>query len=628
MLQNIRDKSKSIAVKIIVGVIALTFVLWGAESLVLLNQGTNAPAEVNGEEVSRQALLRNAALQRRQILVANPDLDPVSLDQQVIENAALNQLIDETVMLQYANKQGLTIAESSVDQFIRQTTEFQVDGQFNPDLFKTMVRQIGLTPMSYRQQLKQQMIIGQLLGSMGNSTFSLPYEVEQLARLEHQKRDFAYLTLPLEQQLQKTTLETGAVRSYFDEHVEEFLTREQVRLEYLELKSSDYHDQITITDDELKAVYQQYIADFTVTEEREASHILLRIDNQQDQSTAMQLAEDVLQALKQGKNFTKVAKQYSQDIGSASEGGYLGLVQKGDFGGAFDTTLFALQAGTYSQPVISEFGVHVIYLHRIQKNQLPTFKELQKQLRNELLADRSEELFVSASETLSDISFSSPDLTDAADELGLVVNTTDWISRSGGSIGIAAEAQVIKAAFNDDVLVQGNNSQLIELSSDHALVVRVLQHRPPLPQEFNDVSALITTKLTRQEAVKNLRQQVETLLASLRDGNTIESVAQQIGLTWQLHLGVSRRSDEVSAELSDVLFALPRPNPESVYGMASMLNGDMALLQLNAVNEPIANLMPATDMAVLAEFLVRINSHYDQAALKQALTDNAEIIRN
>jgi peptidyl-prolyl cis-trans isomerase D len=303
------------------------------------------------------------------------------------------------------------------------------------------------------------------------------------------------------------------------------------------------------------------------------------------------------------------------------------LVQEGEFGEAFDTTLFALQTGEYSQPIVTEFGVHLIYLHSIQKQQPPTFAQRRKQLENQLLAEQSEGLFVAASETLADISFSSPDLTDAADELGLAIKTTDWTGRSGGS-GIGAETQVINAAFSDDVLVQGNNSQLIELSSDRVVVVRVLKHSPSVRQELADVEALITTKLMQQSALQALQQQTVTLLESLQQGKNIEAVAQQVGGKWQFQLGASRRSEEVSPQLVEAVFALPRPDQDLVYGMTPILNGDMALLQLKAVNEPAADSFSTSEKASFAELLSRINGQTDQAGLKRAITDNAEIIRH
>ena len=155
MLQNIRDNSKGIVSKILVSLIAFTFVIWGADALWTVSSDNSAPAEVNGEEISLQELLQTSELQRRQILASNPDIDPVTLNQQAIQSAALQQLIGQRVMLQYTQNNAIALSDAAVDQMIVQSEDFQVNGVFNRELFESLLRNFGLTPTTYRQQLKR-----------------------------------------------------------------------------------------------------------------------------------------------------------------------------------------------------------------------------------------------------------------------------------------------------------------------------------------------------------------------------------------------------------------------------------------------------------------------------------------
>ena len=136
MLQTIRDNSKGIIAKTIVGLIALTFVLWGAESLIGLGSKEKPAAEVNGEDIANTDLMRGIDLQRRQMLMQmGPDADPTLLDDALLQRIVLDNLIEQTLLIQSANRQGLYLSEEMLDQLIVATPEFQVDGKFDCNQF-------------------------------------------------------------------------------------------------------------------------------------------------------------------------------------------------------------------------------------------------------------------------------------------------------------------------------------------------------------------------------------------------------------------------------------------------------------------------------------------------------------
>ena len=194
MLQNIRDNSKGIVSKILVSLIAFTFVIWGAESLFSISSDNSAPAQVNGEEISLQELLQTSELQRRQILSNNPDLDPVTLDQQAIQASALQQLIDQRIMLQYTQSNNLVLSDAAIDQMIVQSKDFQVEGVFDRNLFESLLRNFGLTPTTYRQQLKRRNIIDQTRLAFAGTAFTLDNNADEAARLDGQTRNIATIT--------------------------------------------------------------------------------------------------------------------------------------------------------------------------------------------------------------------------------------------------------------------------------------------------------------------------------------------------------------------------------------------------------------------------------------------------
>tara|TARA_B110000263_G_scaffold99340_1_gene86833 strand:+ start:436 stop:1296 length:861 start_codon:yes stop_codon:yes gene_type:complete len=274
MLQNIRDNSKGIVAKILVSLIAFTFVIWGADALWTISADNSAPAEVNGEEISLQELLQSSEFQRRQILASNPDIDPVTLDQQAIQAAALQRLIADTVMLQYTQNNDLVLSDAAVDQIITQSKDFQVDGEFNRELFESLLRNFGLTPTTYRQQLKRDNLMGQVQQAIASTAFTLDHDADLVARLDGQTRNIAVLTMPLALEMLSVSMDAEEIDAYYLDNKQRFMTPEKLSINFVTLNKSDFYDQVEVTDEDLKKEYLDWQQAASEKSETEASHML------------------------------------------------------------------------------------------------------------------------------------------------------------------------------------------------------------------------------------------------------------------------------------------------------------------------------------------------------------------
>ncbi len=621
MLQNIRDNSKGIISKILVSLIAFTFVIWGAEALFDFSSDASAPAEVNGEEISIQELLQTSELQRRQILASNPDIDPVTLDQQAIQAAALQQLIAQKILLQYTQNNDLELSDASVDQMILQSKDFQVDGTFDRELFESLLRNFGLTPSTYRQQLKRGNLIGQVQQAVSGSAFTIESNANLVAQLDGQTRNIAVLTLPLAIELLKVTMEEQEISDFYQANKQQFKTPEQVRVSYVTLNKSDFYDQVTVSETDLKAAYQDSIDQMLNRSEVEASHMLFVVNESQDSAQAMALAETAYQLLQQGQSFADVAKLHSQDDSTAADGGYIGLLAKGEFGEAFDSALFDLQSGTYSAPIETGFGVQIVYADAALQ---PSFEEQKPSLILALKQAGAESLFVAASEIMADIAFSSPDLLEVADALAVDVEQSGLFDRRGGS-GVAEHDRVVSAAFSDEVLLDGNNSNVIELSSDQLVVLRVAEHNQPAEQPLEDVIVDITQQLVNQKAAAALDAKANDYLQQLQQGADVQNIATQESLNWQQFDQVTRGSTLVNSLLVQSAFRLPRPEVGHQFGLAPSYNGDISLIQLQSVADADPAAQTVEQRAALIAALARLQGQADVALLEQSLTDQAVI---
>jgi peptidyl-prolyl cis-trans isomerase D len=624
MLQNIRDNSKGIISKILVSLIAFTFVIWGADALWTVSSDNSAPAEVNGEEISLQELLQTSELQRRQILASNPDIDPVTLDQQAIQTTALQQLIAQTVMLQYTQGNDLALSDVAVDQMIIQSKDFQVNGEFSRELFESLLRNFGLTPTTYRQQLKRGNLVSQVQQAVAGSAFTLKDNADLVARLDGQTRDIAVLTLPLAVEMLNVAMDPKEIETYYSDNKQRFMTPENVSVSFVTLNKSDFYDQVEVTDVDLENAYLDAQQAASLRLETEASHVLFLVNDSQTEQQALNLAQVAYSQLEQGQDFASVAQEYSQDDSTASDGGYIGLLSKGEFGEAFDEVLFELESGSYSAPTITEFGVQIVYAHSQDASDQPSFEEQKLSLSLALKQSGAEGLFVAASEEMADIAFSSPDLLEVADALGLTVQTSSPFGRQGGD-DIASNERVVSAAFSDDVLLQGNNSSVLELASDKLVVIRVKQHNKPEQQPIEDVQVDITKQLVAQKASAALDTKVNAYLQELKSGVDMASVASTEGLNWQQFDAVARGSNLVSSMLVQSAFRLPRAEVGVSYGIAPSFTGDVSIIQVQSVTDADPTEQTPEQRLALTAALTRLQGQGDVKLLEGSLNQQALI---
>jgi peptidyl-prolyl cis-trans isomerase D len=623
MLQNIRDNSQGWIAKTIIGLIVVLLALTGIEAIFTSTSNSQNAAEVNGEKISTNELGRAVEMQRRQLLQQlGRDFDASLLDEKLLRGAALNGLIERTLLLQGARDAKFGFSQQALDQVILQTPEFQVDGKFSSDRFDQVIRQLGYNRLQFRQMLEQEMLIGQLRAGLSASSFVTAAEVEAFARLEKQTRDFATLTLKAD--TAAVQLSEDDIKAYYDAQASQFMSPEQVVLEYVELNKDRFFDQVEVSDDELQGAYENEIAN--LAEQRQAAHILVEVNDSLDEEQAKAKIEDVQKRLQQGEDFAALAKEFSDDPGSAANGGDLGYAGPGVYDPAFEEALYALEENQVSAPVRSEFGWHLIKLLGVQAPEVPSLASLKDKLERELKAQQVERRFVEAAKQLEDAAFEASDLVQPAQELGLEIKTTAAFGREGGE-GLSANRQVIQAAFSSEVLEDGSNSPAIELDPNSIVVVRVKEHRKPEQLSLEQVAEGIRTQLTQVRASEAAKAQGEELLAALRAGQTpvAESEREQ---SWEVVEAATRSQEGVDPVVLQTLFRMPKPSEsgQSSFAGISLNTGDFVIVRLNGVNEPEGPLAEE-EMAMYSRFLASRSGQQDFAAFRKQLEAKADIER-
>ncbi|WP_210394880.1 SurA N-terminal domain-containing protein [Motiliproteus sediminis] len=622
MLQNLRENSQGIIAKVIVGFIIITFALWGVDSLVGLATDSGAPVTVNGVEVSEQQIQQGIELQRRQILAQmGENADPSLLDDKLLREAVVERLVEETLLIESARDQGMTVGTEYLDKIILATREFQVDGQFDRNQFDAMLRNAGLSPMMYRDLLRREMLINQRQSGVVATAFAVPSELQALRALDRQVRSMAYTELSVDNVLATIAVDDAEVEDYYRQQQSRFVTDEEVVVDYLSLDLDSLAAQVEVTDTELKAAFDQLIQDFQGDEARDASHILIAVGTERDAEAAKALAEEVKAKLDAGESFAALAETYSDDTGSAETGGELGLVEKEVMVPEFEQALFELAEGEVSSPVETDFGFHLIKLNSIVRSEAPTFEQARSGLEAELRNRKADDLFVAKIEELADVSFSAADLQEPAEALGLPVQTAEPIGRDGGSSLLASHPRVIDAAFSDDVLKHGHNSPVIELSPQRSVVIRLNEYRPSRQRPLDEVRDQVVAELKQQKASAEVRERAEAIAKQVSDGN-------ESGLAWTTQERVQRGDQTLPAGVVRELFRMPKPEgDEPSVTIVELADGSAAVIKLTAVSDGDLASLSEQEARMLGGFLANRHGQYDYRGVVRHLRDSAEVER-
>jgi len=397
-----------------------------------------------------------------------------------------------------------------------------------------------MTPLMFEQRIRQDMVSEHAAYPYVASTFVSRSEAANLLRISEQQREVSYFTLPADRFLPQVKLEADAAKKYYDSHQDEFRVPEQVRIEYVLLSGEALLAQIQPAAADVRKAYDDNMKRFEVKEARQASHILITAEGNADAKKKAKAKADEIyaQVKKNPKDFAALAKQNSQDPGSAANGGDLGFFERGSMVKAFDDAVFSMKPGDISQPVETEFGYHIIRLTNVRGGKAKSFEEARPEIEADLKKQQAGRKFAEMSESFSTTLFEQSDsLKPAADLIKAVPQKSGWISRNGGDSPLLANPKLLNAVFSEDVLNNKRNSEAIELAPGVLMAARVIEHKPSVIQPFDQISAALTKKLTQQQAGQLAAQDGRARLTALREGKDLGKDAQ---VTWSAPLLASR----------------------------------------------------------------------------------------
>lgn len=611
MMERLREGVNSIAIKIILGLIILSFVFAGVGGYI--GNGGSAAAKVNKTEIDRGTFERAYTNQRNRMQSQRGDYftallsDPAYV--QSFRLSILDQMINDLLIEQYADSLGLRVSDNQVREQILAIPEFQLGGKFDQETYSRQLRRVGMTAEGFAEYTRKNMAREQVMSALQGSEFSLQNEINAQSQLWTQTRDIRTIELNIQEFAKELELTEEQLQEYYDAHPESYTRPEQVKVSYIELAAKDLKEQISISDERAQTYYQENLDKYATAEQRKLSHILVVGEEEAK-------AQAILDELNAGADFVELAKAKSEDPGSAEEGGSLGWVEKDVMDPAFEAAAFALEnVGETTGLVKSGFGYHIIKLDGKKESQATPFAEVAAEIKIEVAEQEAVERFYDLQTQLETVAFEFPDsLEDAAKTVGQPVNTTDFISQADAPQLLRSPA-VMQVLLSPEVKEDGLNSEVIEVAPEHVIVVRVEESRDEIVLPFAEVKAKVESELAQVKGEQKALEVANTVLDALKSGD--ESAVSANGLKFGELETIDR-----SSPLARTVYAMPKPQEGGKsYAKANDVANNIVLIELDKVS---ADLDSSYDVQIGAQ-LVRASAQQDLSSLISTLRSEADI---
>ena len=562
MLQKLRDQTQSLFFKVLVGLIIITLAIFGFGAFNLFVTGEPTIASANGEDITERMVMDEAERERRRLAARmGENFDPDMIDPLALQNMVIDQLIARSLLAQSAADLNLGASDAQVNESVVGNPNFLVDDRFDENTYRRVVQLMGYTPQDFLTTTKELLAIEQLRAGIVDTGFLTDWELRQNARVLNQRRDLAYLTFDRNAFAESVEVDDEAIRLRYEENQLDYMTEESVDVAYLELTIEDLMQDpsIEVSEEELISAYEAEKAATTLEERRESKHILLQITDERSEASAIAEILEIRQRIESGTPFEEVAQETSEDPGSAPQGGALGTVGKGAFDPAFEQALWALEEGQLSDPVRTEFGVHLIRLDKIVTSEFPAFEQMRAQIEGDIRRGKAAGLFLEQLRELDNLAFEQPDaLEGIAENFGLEIKTAKGVTRDSGP-GIFGNVQLRQAVFTDDVRKNGYNSPAVEYVEKRAVVSRVSAHYEPEPIPLEAVTEQIREDIISELARVKIDDAHSVALERVQAEENVTAVAEEFGLTWKRVELARRNQPGVPPEVLQAVFALPRP---------------------------------------------------------------------
>jgi peptidyl-prolyl cis-trans isomerase D len=508
-----RDYATSWMIKVILGAIVVVFVFWGVGSF--RNRKANIIARVNGEAIALddyRSVYNRLLDQARQRFGGSLNEEMLKLLQ--LKRQALDQLIDQQLMLQKAADLKIRVTDAEIVDSIKRFNAFQSDGQFDSRMYARVLDLNRLKPEEFEKIQRNSLLVGKLQTYLFSNVQVSDGEVEEFYKWKNASVDIDYILFdPDSYKDMKTTDEE--IQTYFEANKERYRTAPRVKSKYVQFDPKKYSDKVNILDEELETYYVSHKKSFESPKTVEARHILFKVDqgaSEEEVEAKRAKAVEVLEKYKKGADFASLAKEYSEGP-TKDKGGYLGVFKKEDMVAPFAEKAFSMNSGEVSDPVRTQFGWHLIKVEKVNAASVKSFEEARNEIRSKLMAEAAKALAYDKAEAFYETTMEGDDLSKVGEDAGLDVKTTPWFTASGEESGISDPKKFADAAFN---LPLNEMSDILDLN-DGFYIIQIIEKDPGKIPDLATVQENVKIDLVKEKQASTAENEAKKFLASLKE---------------------------------------------------------------------------------------------------------------
>ena len=586
MFDAVRNNKK--VVQIFLLLITLPFAFWGVDSYVKNAGDGGALASVGGTPI-KQAEFQQALNEQQERMRAalGSNFNPAMMNTPEARKAVLDNLVNQRLLALDASKMRLSVSDQRVRDTIAGIQAFQENGQFSLPRYEAVLKAQGMTQAVFESRLRHDLALQQVLGAVAEGVMVSRTSAERVYSVQLEERTVSEVRLAAPQYVAAVKLADDAAKKFYETNRKQFELPAQLRAEYLVLSQDGVASQLVVSDAEIRKEYDAHPERFRQGEERRASHILIQADKGAPEAVikaAREKADALVKLVKANPaDFAKLAKENSQDPGSAEKGGDLGFFARGAIVKPFEDTAFSLtKEGEISGVVQSDFGFHIIRLTGVKPEKVRPLDEVKAEIAAELKRTESAKKFAELVEGFTNTVYEQADsLKPAADKFKLQTQTSAWISRDGKAPAPLNNEKLVAALFADDAVKNKRNTDAVDVGNGMLVSARVVEFKPATVRPFEEVKAEIEKSLTIDEAVKLAEKDGEAKVAGLNKGDALE-------LNWSASRPMQRADQGLSPAVARAVFRAPSTKLPAYAGVP-IPGAGFVIFRIEKVSRPTAN---------------------------------------
>jgi peptidyl-prolyl cis-trans isomerase D len=521
-------------VQFVLALITLPFAFFGVDYYFRNTDKAGEVASYDGGLITQAQFAQSLRDQQEMMMRTQKGVDPAMFENPEVRYSILQQLIRERMIEKKGHDLRFTVTNEQVRERIASDPRFQDEGKFSLERYKLLLAQASISEAGYEDSMRRQILAEKLVDPIMSGNMVAKASAEGFVTLLEQQREVAVANIDAEPFARQTKVDEAAAKAFYDANPAAFRTPEEVKFEYVVLTPDALAAQVAVTPDEVKAQYTASIKQYTQEEQRQAAHILIAVKpdaSDADKAAAKKKAEDLAaQAKANPAKFAELAKKYSDDPGSAAQGGDLGSNPRGTMVKAFDDAVFAMKPGDIVGPVQSEFGWHVIKLQGVTPAKVLSLDEAKAQIEADLKRQKVSQKFAASADQFQNLVYEQADsLAGVAKTLNLEAKTSDWATRGDAQRLAFGNPKFVEALFASDSVAAKRNTEAFEVGPNTLMAGRVVEYKPAAPRPFDDVKEEIRRQLQRREASEMAQKAGLDKLALLEQGKSDKEAGVTFG---------------------------------------------------------------------------------------------------